>query len=172
MNQGFVHVYTGDGKGKTTAATGLAVRALGAGMKVAFLRFIKKDGTSEQKALSTFGDRILLRSFGQGRFGKKGPSEIDIAMALEGLAAAKAAASSGEYDLVILDEANVAASRGLFPVAELLAVIRGKAVHTELVLTGRRAAPEVMEAADLVTEMKPIKHYFTEGVSARYGIEK
>lgn len=170
--KGYVHNYTGDGKGKTTAALGLSIRAAGAGLKVYIAQFIKMGEYSEIKALKRFADLITVEQFGLGRFIKGKPAIEDIKAAQAGLEKVKAAMSSGEYRVVILEEANVAAGCGLFSVEDLLEIIAAKPEEIELVITGRGADPRVIEKSDLVTEMKEIKHYFSKGVQARIGIEK
>lgn len=172
MEKGYVQVYTGAGKGKTTAAIGLSVRAAGAGLKVFIAQFIKAGDYSEIKALKKFSDHITLRQFGQGRFIMGKPADEDIAAAHKGLDAVKSAISSEEYDIVILEEGNVAVACGLLSVRDLLDIIAIKPERVELVITGRGADPSVIEKADLVTEMKEIKHYYQKGVQARVGIEK
>ncbi len=172
MKKGYVQVYTGNGKGKTTAALGLCVRAAGAGFKVYIAQFMKKGDYSEIKALERFSELVTICQFGSGRFIKNEPAPQEIKEARKGLKTAREQLISGDYDLVVLEEANVAVMCGLFPVEELLSVIRDKPEKTELLITGRGAHEKVMEAADLVTEMKEIKHYFQKGVQARVGIEK
>ncbi len=172
MHKGYVQVYTGNGKGKTTASLGLALRAAGAGMKVFIAQFIKAEECSEHKALERFSDLVSIRRFGLGLCIVKKPTAADIAASMEGLRAAEEALLSGEYDLVILDEINVAIHLGLIPVEEALRLIKEKPTHVELLLTGRYADEKVMAAADLVTEMRDVKHYFDKGVKARRGIEK
>ncbi|MBW1990066.1 MAG: cob(I)yrinic acid a,c-diamide adenosyltransferase [Deltaproteobacteria bacterium] len=171
MERGYVQVYTGDGKGKTTAALGLAVRAAGAGLSVYIAQFMKMGEYSEIKALSRFSDLITVEQHGLSGFVKT-PRPADVRAAQKGLAKAKEAMLSGDWDLVILEEANVAAWFGLFSVEDLLALVREKPEGVELVFTGRNAHPDLIEAADLVTEMKPVKHYWFQGVAARTGIEK
>jgi len=170
--KGYIHVYTGDGKGKTTAALGLALRAVGAGLKVYIAQFIKKGDYSEIKALKRLSGDVTLEQFGCGRFTRGKACEEDIAVARKGLARIKDIVSSGEYELVILDEANVAVTQGLITVQELLDIIDLKPGHMELVITGRNAPAGIVEKADLVSEIKAIKHYFKRGVKARIGIEK
>lgn len=169
---GYVHVYTGEGKGKTTAALGLTVRAAAAGLKVFLAQFIKGGDYSELKALKRFDDLISVEQFGLGRFLGGKCSQADIEAARRGYEKMKTILASGDYDMVVLDEANVAAYYNLFTVQELLDLIDIKPAWVELVITGRHAAPEVIEKADLVTEMKAVKHYFDAGVKARVGIEK
>jgi cob(I)alamin adenosyltransferase len=171
-NKGYTQVYTGNGKGKTTAAIGLAVRAAGAGLKVFIVQFIKMGGYSEIKALQRFSDLITVEQFGLGRFIKGTPRPEDIEAAQKGLERAKAVMASDEYNIVIMEEANVAANVGLFAVNDLLKIIHSKPDDMELVITGRGASPRIIEKADLVTEMKEIKHYYQAGVRARVGIEK
>ena len=170
--KGYVQVYTGDGKGKTTAALGLALRGAGAGLKVYIAQFVKGMAYSEHKSLARLSPAVVVKQFGRGCFIQDTPAKEDIQAAQEGLKEVKEIMSSGRYDMIILDEANIATSLGLFSVEDLLDLIRGKPKGVELVITGRGADPRVMEAADLVTEMKEIKHYFQRGVIAREGIEK
>lgn len=170
--QGYVQVYTGDGKGKTTAALGLALRAAGAGLNVFIAQFVKGAEYSEIRALNRFADLIALRQYGRGCFITQDPGEEDKRLALTGLEEAEAAMLSGNYQLMILDEVNIATYFSLFPVERLLELIRKKPADVELVLTGRKADPRVLEIADLVTEMGEIKHYYQKGVEARAGIEK
>ncbi|MBW2356338.1 MAG: cob(I)yrinic acid a,c-diamide adenosyltransferase [Deltaproteobacteria bacterium] len=172
LPKGFVQVYTGDGKGKTTAVIGLAVRAIGAGLRVYLAQFLKQGDYSELKALSRFKDHITIVQFGSGLFVRGKPSDADRALAAQGLAAARQALTAGEYDVVILDEADVAASLGLISVDEILDLVTRKPETVELVISGRGAAPEIIAAADLVTEVKGVKHYYEKGVQARTGIEK
>jgi cob(I)alamin adenosyltransferase len=170
--KGYLHVYTGNGKGKTTAALGLCLRAAGAGLKVYIAQFLKQGDYSEVKALKRFSDAIVLEQFGLGQFVKGQPTQAEIDAARDGLEKARQELSSGDYDMVILEEANVAVAVGLFSVKDLLDIIHQKPEHVELVITGRGAAPEVIEEADLVTEMRAVKHYYDKGVQARIGIEK
>ncbi len=170
--KGYLQVYTGNGKGKTTAALGLSLRAAGAGMKVYIAQFLKQGDYSEIKALERFSDAIVLEQFGLGQFVKGKPTQAEIDTARKGLDKAQQRLSSGDYDMVILEEANVAVAVGLFSVKDLMDVIQQRPDHVELVITGRSAAPEVIEKADLVTEMKAVKHYYDQGVQARIGIEK
>jgi cob(I)alamin adenosyltransferase len=170
--KGYVHIYTGDGKGKTTAALGLSIRAAGAGMKVFIAQFIKKGNYSEIKALKNFSDLITVEQFGAGCFIKDKPAAEDIKAARKGIEKIKSIVSSGNYKMVILDEANVAVKLGLFSVEDILDIIADKPEEVEIVITGRNADQRLIEKSDLVTEMKEIKHYFQKGVKARVGIEK
>ena len=170
--KGYVHVYTGEGKGKTTAALGLAIRAAGAGHKVFLAQFVKGGRYSELKALQRFDDLITVEQFGMGRFIDGKPSELDVKAARKGLIKMKNIVASGEYKVVILDEANIAVHYNLFSTDELIDLIDCRAAETEIIITGRKASSEIIERADLVTEMKAVKHYYKEGVKARIGIEK
>ena len=170
--RGYIQVYTGNGKGKTTAAIGLAIRAAGAGLKVFMAQFIKMGDYSEIKALRRFSDLITVEQFGLGRFTDGKPLPEDIAAAQKGLKRIKSIMATEEYKVIILEEANVAAKYGLIRVQDLLGLIVNKPYDVELVITGRHASSRVIENADLVTEMVPIKHYFEKGVPARMGIEK
>ncbi len=170
--KGYVQVYTGNGKGKTTASLGLSLRAAGAGLKVFIAQFLKQGDYSEIRALERFSDLIRIEQYGLGRFIKGKPTEEEIQAAQKGLEEVKEAMLSGEYDVIIVEEGNVAAACGLFEVQKLLDLISLKPDNLELVITGRGASPEVIDQADLVTEMKEIKHYYQKGVAARVGIEK
>jgi len=171
LKKGFVQIYTGDGKGKTTAAMGLALRAVGAGMKVFIVQFLKKKASSEFIPLAHLSNSITFAQYGKDCLIKDKPTEEDKVLARRGLRDARKAIVSGKYDLVILDEANVAVWFDLLSVDDLLDLIKKKPDHVELVFTGRKADPKLIEAADLVTEMREIKHYYTQGVLARTGIE-
>ena len=168
--KGYVQVYTGDGKGKTTAALGLALRAAGAEYRVFIGQFMKKGEYSEIKALKHLSAYVTIEQYGRTCFVST-PSEEDIRAAREGLEEVRQAVSSGEYRIVILDELLVAVDFGLVPVEDVLQLISLRPPHVELVLTGRNAHPAIMDAADLVTEMREVKHYFHKGVAARRGIE-
>ena len=169
---GYTQIYTGDGKGKTTASLGLALRAAGAGLKVYIAQFIKSGDYSEIKALARYEDCITVEQYGLGRFIKGQPAPEDVAAAQEGLQAVRTALGSGDYQVVIMEEGNVAAACGLFAVEEILAIMDEKPEGVELVITGRGADARVIDKADLVTEMKAVKHYYQAGVAARIGIEK
>ena len=169
--QGFVQVYTGDGKGKTTAALGLALRAAGAGLRVYFGQFIKNADYSEIKALARFADCITVRQFGRGCFLLTEPAPEDRAAARRALEGLSEALTSGDYDLVIADEANVAVTLGLIEANDLVSLIDRRPEQVELVLTGRGAPEAVLARADLVTEMRCVRHYYDRGVLARQGIE-
>ena len=170
--KGYVHIYTGNGKGKTTASLGLSIRAAGAGMKVFIGQFMKMGDYSEIKALERFSDLITIEQYGIKGFVKGKPSPEDIEASKKGLEKIKKIVASGAYDLVIIEEGNVAVMCGMFDAQELIDIIDAKPDHVELVITGRGADPRVIEKADLVTEMKEIKHYYQKGIKARVGIEK
>lgn len=169
MEKGYVQVYTGNGKGKTTAAIGLSVRAKGAGFEVSFIQFIKGRYTSEIKSLETLG--IEFFQGGRQAFIIGSPSKEDIESAQKTLEFAKEKISSGKYDLVVLDEINVAIYLKLISESDVMNLLSSKSDHTEVILTGRYATQTIMDRADLVTEMREIKHYYTQGVEQRTGIE-
>jgi cob(I)alamin adenosyltransferase len=168
----YIQVYTGDGKGKTTAAIGLAIRAAGAGWRVFIGQFLKRGEYSELRALDRFSDLITVEQFGTGAFVGKPPSPSDFASARDGWTRTETVLGSGAYRMVILEEINVAVKLGLIPLSDLLGLLERKPSEIEIVLTGRHADPAVVERADLVTEMRPVRHYFDKGVAARTGIEK
>jgi len=170
--KGYFQIYTGNGKGKTTAAIGLAVRAAGAGLNILFAQFVKGMKYNEITALEQFKQQITIKQYGRRCFIKKEPQKEDIEIAAKGIKEIDSLIKQGEFDLVILDEACIALYYSLFTVNELLKVIKSRPEHCEIVVTGRNAPLELIEAADLVTEMKEIKHYFNQGVQARNGIEK
>lgn len=171
MEEGYIHVYTGNGKGKTTAAFGLAVRALCAGKKVFVGQFVKDMKYNETKLKDCF-EYLEVKQFGKGCFIQNKPEEQDIQAAKEGLEECKSILQKGEYNLVILDELNIALYFKLLKVEDVLEAIKSKASHVEVVITGRYAPDELILIADLVTEMKEIKHYYNKGVEAREGIER
>ena len=171
MDRGYVQVYTGEGKGKTTAALGLAIRAAGAGLTVYIAQFMKAKTTSETLALSRFNECIELQQFGCEKFVDKKPSEQDILKALKGVESVREKIGSHRFDLVVLDEISTAIHCGVVDVSLVTEIIDKKPPQTELVLTGRHAPQEIVSRADLVTEMREVKHYFRKGVRARRGIE-
>jgi len=172
LKKGLIQVYTGDGKGKTTAALGLALRAAGHGLRVYIIQFMKGwPNYGELKAVK-FLPGVTIRQFGGPHFvNRNNPSPNDIRMAREALEEARRAILSGDYDIVILDEINVALDFGLITLEEVLALLEEKPEGVELVLTGRNAHPEIIRRAHLVTEMKEVKHPYREGILARKGIE-
>ncbi len=167
---GYVQINTGNGKGKTTAAFGTSLRMLIRGKSVFFGQFIKGTDTAELEMPKYFPE-FAIKQFGKGCFIMRKPDEEDIRMAHEGLKVAAEALKSGRYGLVVLDEVNVAVSVGLLTADEVLDAVKNRAEGTEVIMTGRDAPSEFIEYADLVTEMKKVKHYFDEGISARKGIE-
>jgi len=169
ISKGLIHVYTGDGKGKTTAALGLAMRAAGQGMKIAFIQFIKGIPCGEHFFASQHHPFDIVQISVGDSFSK--PKEQLSQETQQTLAYAEKEMLSGNYDLVILDEILIAASQGLITTRQVLDLLDKKPDSVELVLTGRKAAPEIVQRADLVTEMLMIKHPFNEGTSARRGIE-
>lgn len=174
LQQGCVQVYTGNCKGKTTAALGLALRAVGRGLKVIMIQFMKGGGPyGEHFAAQRLAPELTIIPTGRpGWVNRDNPAEEDRLLAAEALALAREKMLSNEYDIVILDEINGAVYFGLLTVNELLDFIKHRPPTVELVLTGRNADDRVIEAADLVTEMREIKHYYKAGVPAREGIEK
>lgn len=168
---GMVHVYTGNGKGKTTAAFGLAVRAVGAEKNVYIAQFVKGMKYSELNSLAKI-EKIEIKQYGLNYFINGKTEQEDIEAARNGLAGVAEILKSGEYQLVILDEANIAVYYQLFSADELIEVIEKRAPEVEVVITGRYAEDKIIEYADLVTEMKEIKHYYKKGIKARVGIEK
>ena len=169
--KGYIQVYTGNGKGKTTAALGLALRAAGAGMKVFIAQFVKGKEYSEALAVRGFLPSVTIKQYGLDCFIINTPTQADIDIARKGLEEISAVISSGGYDMVILDEANIAIYYSLFTAAELIDVLKRKPEAVEIIITGRYASPEIIEMADLVTEMKEVKHYYMKGVMARKGVE-
>jgi len=167
-----VQVYTGDGKGKTTAALGLAMRAAGHGLKVYIIQFMKGwPNYGELKSLAGH-PQITLRQFGRPEFvDPRKPESVDREMAQDALREARRVLTSGSYELVILDEVNVALKYGLIELKDILALIEEKPEHVELILTGRYAPSEVIERADLVTEMREVKHPYRAGIKGRKGID-
>ena len=172
LEQGLVQVYTGDGKGKTSAAFGLALRAVGRGLKVYVIQFIKGGFDYGELYVVERLPNFKLKAFGRGKFVTDvSPAEDDVRLAKEAFELAREVVSGGEYDVVVLDEINVALHLKLVGIEEVVDLIRRKPKHVELVLTGRSAPSEVVELADLVTEMREVKHPYTKGVPPRKGIE-
>lgn len=172
MERGLVQVYTGNGKGKTTAALGLALRAVGHGFRVKVIQFLKGRLYGELAACEKFPGELEIFQSGLDSFVKRGePTAEDLRLAGEGLEAAREAIMSGRYDLVVLDEINVAVDLGVLDVESVLPLIDGRPPGVELVLTGRNAPEEFLGRADLVTEMREVRHYYADGVEMRRGIE-
>ncbi len=171
MEKGYVQVYTGNGKGKTTASLGISMRAIAAGKKVFIAQFVKGMHYSELGLVEKI-DNLSLKQYGRGCFIKNKPCDEDVQAARAGLEEIKEILKSGEYDMVVLDEANIALFYNLFTFDELWSAVENRAPHVEVIITGRYAPEELIEKADLVTEMREIKHYYQKGVEARVGIEK
>jgi len=173
MESGLVQVYTGNGKGKTTAALRLALRAVGHSLKVLVIQFMKGYSNSgELKSSKELHPYLTIKRVGQeGFISKSDLSPVDLKLAEEGLLLAKKALESESYDVVILDEINVAIDYGLILLSDVLNLIDSRPKTVELILTGRNANPEILERADLVTEMVERKHYYEKGIKARKGIE-
>jgi len=165
-----IQVYTGNGKGKTTAALGLALRASGAGRKVYLCQFLKGKDYCELHSLNKLKN-IKVEQFGTKCFVRNLPTREDIKLARAGLAAAKKAIHDKSYSLVVLDEINIALKLKLIDLKDVLGLIKSTPAKTELVLTGRNAHPMVIKLADLVSEINEVKHYYMKGVKARKGIE-
>lgn len=174
LGKGYVHVYTGNGKGKTTAALGLAFRAWGRGLKVYVGQFMKGQYYAELASAEKTDGHITIEQFGKDTFihVTNPPDPNDVQMAQEGLSKLQQAMESGEFDLVIADEINTSHYFHLVSSKDLLLLIGKKPDGVELVLTGRYCPDEICEAADLVTEMVERKHYYQQNVSARDGIER
>lgn len=172
LSKGLIQVYTGDGKGKTTCALGLAFRAVGQGFRVFMVQFLKGQDTGELKAAARLAPDLTIRAFGRPvLINLRDPAPEDLALAREALDLAREIIQAGDHDLVILDEINVAAAFNLVSPEEVLDIVRDRPLQVEVVLTGRLAPAEFVVAADLVTEMVPLKHYYEAGVAARRGIE-
>jgi len=165
-----IQVYTGNGKGKTTAAFGLALRAAGAGLNVYIGQFAKGRLYHEIKALKKLSN-IKIEQFGRRCFIKKSPEKIDRHLALCGLRRANELIAQREFQLVILDEMNIAVKFGLVPLKEVLKLMESTPKTIELVFTGRYAHPQIIKTADLVSQIKEVKHYYAKGQKARRGIE-
>lgn len=173
LERGLVQVYTGSGKGKTTASLGLALRAVGHGMRVKVLQFMKGSTVyGELETARRLAPELNIEQVGRDTFvSRSNPAPEDRRYAEEGFEKARQAVLCGDFDLVVLDEINCAVDFGLIPLESLQDLIRQKPAHTELVLTGRGAHPEIIAMADLVTEMREVKHYYNSGQHARVGIE-
>jgi cob(I)alamin adenosyltransferase len=171
LQKGYIHVYTGNGKGKTTSAIGLGIRATGAGLKVHMLQFMKGRKYSELNTIDNLKN-FTYSQHGRDEFvNKKNPEKIDIDMAQEGLKHAKTLIKSNKYDMIILDEINVAVDFKLIAIEDVLRLIHDKPEKLELVLTGRYVNPKIIKTADYVTEMLEIMHPYQKGVQARKGFD-
>lgn len=171
MEKGYVHVYTGNGKGKTTAALGLGLRAICAGKKVYFAQFVKGMDYSVLKVPSLL-DNFTLKQYGRDSFIFNTPTEEDIKKAQQGLDEIKIILREGQFDVVVLDEINIALYYHLLNVNDVIDTISERKENVEVILTGRNAPQAIIEFADLVSEIKEVKHYYSKGVQARLGIEK
>ncbi len=173
LSQGFVQIYTGNGKGKSTAAIGQAVRAAGFGLKTYISQFMKEFPYSELISLNHLSGWITIEQFGGDEFvyKKELPGKEELAKARKGLQSAKAKMLSGDFDLIILDEAIVSIYFKLIETKDIIELIKAKPKNVELILTGRYCPKVLIKLADLVTEMKEIKHYYQKGITSRKGIE-
>jgi cob(I)alamin adenosyltransferase len=169
-NKGFIHLYTGNGKGKTTAAIGLSIRAVGAGKKVYIAQFVKGMPYAELNAIGRIPE-IEIHQFGLDCFIVNEPKKEDIEIARKGLEHIAQAFVKNNHQVYVLDEVCIALYYKLFTISELNDVLKLRNPETELILTGRYAPQELIDLADLVTEMKEIKHYYQKGIDARKGIE-
>lgn len=169
-DKGYIHLYTGNGKGKTTAAIGLSLRAAGAGKKVFIAQFVKGMHYSELDALKRFPE-IEIRQYGLDCFIKNEPTQKDIDAARVGLAEVAKVIAENSFDILVLDEICIALYYHLFEEEKIITLLKARPNEMEIVLTGRYAPEALYEIADLVTEMKEIKHYYNDGVAARKGIE-
>ncbi|MEM1537684.1 MAG: cob(I)yrinic acid a,c-diamide adenosyltransferase [Candidatus Nezhaarchaeales archaeon] len=173
LSKGLVQVYTGNGKGKTTAALGLGLRAVGHGLKVYMVQFMKNWNYGEVEGVRRLTPDFMIVQFGRKEcITRSDVNELDVKLAKEALKHAEEVIKSGKYDVVILDEVNIAVGWGLLSVNEVLRLIKDKPSNVELVLTGRYAPKELLDAADLVTLFEEVKHPYKEkGITARMGIE-
>ena len=173
LDKGLVQVYTGNGKGKTTASLGLVFRALGHGLKVYVMQFMKGQTVyGELESAKQFAGQLTIEQVGRPQFVKPGEqTAMDRDMAQKAFARAGMLVASGAYDLIVLDELNCAVDFDLVELDAVKKMIVDKPAHTELIITGRNVHPDIIEMADLVTEMREIKHYFNAGQPARVGIE-
>ncbi len=170
--KGLVLVYTGEGKGKTTAALGLALRAIGHGAKVFMVQFKKGDPSyGEIQAIRKYLPTFSVFQAGKNRMCEGKLKEDDVTVTLDGFTVAREALISGKYDLCIFDEINVVMDYGLLPVTAVLKMLEERPPHVDIVITGRNAPPEILEQADMVSEVREIKHHFKSGIKARVGME-
>ncbi|MFP4664657.1 MAG: cob(I)yrinic acid a,c-diamide adenosyltransferase [Bacteroidales bacterium] len=171
MEKACIQVYTGNGKGKTTAAIGQAVRAAGRGLRVCIIQFMKGQAYGEHSSLKSIEKIDIVQAGTEDCIRKEEVEQKHIDAARQGLKIASAKIKSGDYEIVILDEINVAIWFGLIKLSDVMKLLNAKPDNIELILTGRYAAEEIISAADLVTEMKPVKHPYDQGLTARSGIE-
>lgn len=174
LERGLIQVYTGNGKGKTTAALGLCFRAAGHGLRSFIIQFMKGQIVYGELNSARFTDGLItIEQMGRPDFvSKENPEKIDIEMAQDALRLAEKVIMSGEYDIVVLDEINVAADFKLVDVNEVLRILNGRPPGVEIVLTGRYAPQQFLDIADMVSEIREVKHYYTKGIDARDGIER
>ena len=169
--RGLIMVYTGPGKGKTTAAVGQALRALGHGYRVYMIHFMKGRDYGEFLSLENFSSATVVKA-GRDEFVKRGdPDPVDLELAKRGFAHVSEALKSGKYDIVVMDEINVAMDFGLIPVQDVVKLLKSKPSGIDVILTGRNAPAEIIDVADLASEVKEIKHHYQAGVNSRKGIE-
>lgn len=174
VRRGLIIVNTGPGKGKTTAAMGTALRAVGQGMRVLMLQFLKGSWHyGELDAVAIFGDKFIMKQMGRGfvKVGTEKPDPEDVRMVEEAWHEAAAAMQSGEWDLLVLDEINYAISYGMLDPGKVVDALKSKPEQVHVILTGRNAHPTIVEIADTVTEMRQVKHAYEKGVMAQRGIE-
>jgi cob(I)alamin adenosyltransferase len=173
LGPGYIHIYTGNGKGKTTAAMGLALRAAGCGLKTCIVQFMKGQHYSELESVKMLQGLVRIEQYGHPAFCRitDSPDPEDVARARAALERLRALMGTREYDIVVADEAVTAMKFGFISEEDLLGLMEKKPEAMELVLTGRGATPRLIEAADLVTEMVEVRHYYQKGVAARCGIE-
>jgi cob(I)alamin adenosyltransferase len=174
IGKGYIQVYTGNGKGKTTASLGLAVRAAGHGLRTVIIQFMKGwIDYGELNGVAMLSPFVEIHQAGRDTFvDRNNPDPEDVRLAREGWELAKAVVLGRKADIVVLDEINCAVDFGLLPLAEVLDLLHGKPDGMEIVLTGRGAPQEIVLIADLVTEMREIKHYYGKGIDARVGVER
>jgi len=171
-SRGLIMVFTGDGKGKTTAALGQALRALGHGKKVLVIQFMKGRKYGEVICAEQCLPNLTVRLCGLDSFVMRGnPAPVDVELAQQGLDLARNAILSGDYDMVILDEINVAMDFGLVPVDSVVSMLKHKPAAVDVILTGRYAPKAIVDIADTVSEVKEIKHHYSQGIKERAGIE-
>src|ERR1700747_3090168 len=174
LRRGLIIVHTGPGKGKTTAAMGTALRAVGQGMRVLMLQFLKGSWHyGELDAVQAFGDKFVMKQMGRGfvKVGTEKPDPEDVRMVEEAWAEADRAILSGEWDMVVLDEINYAISYGMLDPAKVVETLKARPEMVHVILTGRNAHPSLVEIADTVTEMREVKHAYQKGILAQRGIE-
>jgi cob(I)alamin adenosyltransferase len=171
-HRGLVIVITGKGKGKTTSAFGQALRAIGQGYKVFIVQFMKGRAYGEFVAAEKYLPHLTIHRSGLDSFVmRENPAPVDIELAMQGFVLAKKAADSGKYNMIILDEINVAVDFKLIPLQDVIDLIKNKPPALDLILTGRYAAKEIIKLADTVSEVKEIKHHYQAGIKDRAGIE-